>query len=270
MGNYNLGFNTVASNTPGSALIAATMLNGTSTFLYANTSTGSSAVTLFAIGSGNATNQTLIGNYAFSSASYLGGGSTLFSSINQTQLIIGAMYNAGFIGFTVGGAALANEGMRLTSTALTINKGWDLVLTGSTSGAVSVNASTGTYNFNLPTTAGSTTQFLTSAGGGSTPMTWTPASSIAINRSVNSISSPASAGSTALTDYVYFVSGTTALTLPTAVGNTNLYTVKNTGAGTVTISTTSAQTIDGSSSASLPVANTSLDLISDGSNWRIV
>jgi len=91
-----------------------------------------------------------------------------------------------------------------------------------------------------------------------------------ITRSVNSISSPATAGSTASTDYVYFVSGTTTLTLPTAVSNTNKYTVKNTGSNTVTIATTSAQTIDGSSTASLPVPNTSLDLISDGSNWRIV
>lgn len=91
-----------------------------------------------------------------------------------------------------------------------------------------------------------------------------------IIRSVNSVSTATTAGSTMATDYVYLVSGTTTLTLPTAVGNTNLYTVKNTGVATVTIATTSAQTIDGSSSASLPVANTSLDLISDGSNWRIV
>jgi len=92
-----------------------------------------------------------------------------------------------------------------------------------------------------------------------------------ITRSINSISSPATAGATALTDYVYFVSGTTTLTLPTAVGNTNLYTVKNAGVNTVSIATTSAQTIDGSASPiTLPVANTSLDLISDGSNWRIV
>lgn len=90
-----------------------------------------------------------------------------------------------------------------------------------------------------------------------------------ITRSINSISSPTSAGSAVSTDYVYFVSGATTLTLPTAVSNTNRYTVKNTGVATVTIATTSAQTIDGSASASLPVANTTLDLISDGSNWRV-
>ena len=94
--------------------------------------------------------------------------------------------------------------------------------------------------------------------------------SSAIVRSVNSISSPTTAGAVASTDYVYFVSGTTTLTLPTAVGNTNRYTIKNTGGATVTIATTSSQTIDGSTTATLAVQNTALDLISDGSNWRIV
>ena len=89
-------------------------------------------------------------------------------------------------------------------------------------------------------------------------------------RSVNSISTNTGLGSTANTDYVYFCSSTITAILPTAAGNTNRYTIKNTGVGTITIATTSAQTIDGSSSASLAVANTSLDLISDGSNWRIV
>lgn len=91
-----------------------------------------------------------------------------------------------------------------------------------------------------------------------------------IVRSVSTISTPTTAGSSAATDYVYFVSGTTTITLPTAVGNTNRYTVKNVGSNTVTIATTSAQTIDGSSTASLPVANTSLDLVSDGSNWQVI
>jgi len=92
-----------------------------------------------------------------------------------------------------------------------------------------------------------------------------------ITRSVNVISSPTTAGATSSTDYVYLVSGTTTLTLPTAVGNTNLYTVKNTGVNTVSIATTSSQTIDGSTAPiTLPVANTSLDLISDGSNWSII
>ena len=122
-------------------------------------------------------------------------------------------------------------------------------------------------NFNgvVLTTAGVSTKFLAEDG-----VYRTPAGGSGITRSVNSISAPATAGATASTDYVYFVSGTTTLTLPTAVGNTNQYTVKNTGVTTVTIATTSAQTIDGSASVTLPVSNTSLTLISDNANWRIV
>lgn len=91
-----------------------------------------------------------------------------------------------------------------------------------------------------------------------------------ISRSVSAISSPTTAGSTANTEYVYLVSGTTTLTLPTAVGNLNQYTVTNVGTNTVTVDTTSSQTINGSSTATLPIANMSLDFISNGSNWVIV
>lgn len=91
-----------------------------------------------------------------------------------------------------------------------------------------------------------------------------------ISRTISSVSTATSAGAAASTDYIYLVSGTTTLTLPTAVSNTNRYTVKNTGTGTVTVATTSAQTIDGSSTASLKVQNVSLDVISDGSNWRVI
>jgi hypothetical protein len=49
-----------------------------------------------------------------------------------------------------------------------------LNLAGNTSGTISVKpqAAAGTFNFNLPTTAGTSGYLLTSAGGGSSPMTW--------------------------------------------------------------------------------------------------
>lgn len=52
--------------------------------------------------------------------------------------------------------------------------GASLKVPGSTSGTVSIlsQAAAGTYNFNLPTTAGSSRQVLVSGGGGSAPMTW--------------------------------------------------------------------------------------------------
>lgn len=50
-----------------------------------------------------------------------------------------------------------------------------LAFAGNTSGVVTLlpQAVAGTYNFNFPTTAGTSGQFLTSAGGSSSPMTWT-------------------------------------------------------------------------------------------------
>lgn len=92
-----------------------------------------------------------------------------------------------------------------------------------------------------------------------------------IQRSVNVVSTTTAAGSATGTDYVYLVSGTTTVTLPTAVGNTNRYTIKNSGIGVVSIATTSSQTIDGSASPiTINVQYVSIDLISNGSNWEII
>lgn len=90
-----------------------------------------------------------------------------------------------------------------------------------------------------------------------------------ITRSILNISTNTTAAAAVRTDYVYNVSGTTTLTLPTAVGNTNRYTVKNDGVSTVTVNFTSGQTADGSSSVALTRANMSLDFISNGTNWEI-
>lgn len=87
-------------------------------------------------------------------------------------------------------------------------------------------------------------------------------------KSVNNISTNTSAGSAANTEYYYICTASLTLTLPTAVGNTNEYNIKVTS-GTLTINTTSSETIDGSTSATISVANTALTLISDGSNWQI-
>jgi hypothetical protein len=89
--------------------------------------------------------------------------------------------------------------------------------------------------------------------------------------SINVVSTNTAAGSAASTDYVYLVSGTTTITLPTAVGNTNRYTIKRVNTGVVSIATTSSQTIDGSASPiTINLQYVSLDLISDGSNWNII
>lgn len=91
-----------------------------------------------------------------------------------------------------------------------------------------------------------------------------------IARTISAVSTNTSAGATANTDYVYLASNTITITLPTAVGNSNRYTIKNVGAGVITIATTSGQTIDGAANAEIHFTNNSVDLISTGSNWKII
>lgn len=90
-----------------------------------------------------------------------------------------------------------------------------------------------------------------------------------ITRTVSNISANTSAGATALTEYTYNCTGALTLTLPTAVSNTNQYTVKRVS-GLTTVATTSAQTINGSSTATLTIDNMSLSFISNGVNWNVV
>ena len=90
---------------------------------------------------------------------------------------------------------------------------------------------------------------------------------------ISSINTNTTAGSASFTDYIYLVTGssTVTLTLPTAVNNTNLYTVKNVGTSTASIATTAGQTIDGSSSPiDINVQYVSLTLVSDNANWNII
>jgi hypothetical protein len=115
---------------------------------------------------------------------------------------------------------------------------------------------------------GSNNQVLTSTGIG---ITWA-AVPAGFSRSINTITSSTTAGSTANIDYVYNgnTSGNINLTLPTAVSNTNRYTVKNSNIGILTVLTTSSQTIDGITGYALSKQYQAIDLLSDNSNWFIV
>lgn len=90
-----------------------------------------------------------------------------------------------------------------------------------------------------------------------------------ITRSINNISTSQTGGAVAGTDYVYIATQGVLLTLPTAVGNANLYTIKNAAASSVMVAADGAENIDGDSNLILAVRYTSVDLISDGSNWKI-
>ncbi len=74
-------------------------------------------------------------------------------------------------------------------------------LSGNTSGTISIlpQAAAGTYNFNLPTTAGTSGYVLTSAGGGASAMTWTDPSGLGVRW--NSIVAPTGNASIAMGSY---------------------------------------------------------------------
>lgn len=87
-----------------------------------------------------------------------------------TQLAVAAA------GTLLGGVAGADPAFTSTPTlGIAGTTLGSLALAGNTSGVVTITpqAAAGTFNFNLPVTAGTTGQFLTSAGGVGSPMTWT-------------------------------------------------------------------------------------------------
>jgi hypothetical protein len=79
-----------------------------------------------------------------------------------------------------------------------------------------------------------------------------------------------SADSLVATDDFVAVTGTTTITLPTAVGiQGTVYTIKNTGTAIVTIATTSSQTIDGVTTYVIRTTNSGVQIISDNANWLV-
>lgn len=95
------------------------------------------------------------------------------------------------------------------------------------------------------------------------------ASSGSIVRSVIVTSGATTVGSSLSTDYVYLVAGAHTITLATAVGNTNQYTIKNNHTVAITVNTTSSQTIDGTTTITINPQG-SVTLISTGSNWSVI
>jgi hypothetical protein len=98
---------------------------------------------------------------------------------------------------STGSAVSGDANATISNGSLTLGQNasvaGNLVLNGSTSGAITVapQAVAGTYNFNLPTTAGTSGWLLTSAGGAGA-MTWTNPSTLS---NVNGVSFPSSGSS---------------------------------------------------------------------------
>lgn len=90
-------------------------------------------------------------------------------------------------------------------------------------------------------------------------------------RIVETITRPRKLGALAEGDYIVFVASGDHVILPTAVGNTSKYTVKNLQVGPVAIATTSMETIDGAVASSFSIApGSTAVLVSDGISWRTI
>jgi hypothetical protein len=73
-------------------------------------------------------------------------------------------------------------------------------------------------------------------------------------------------------DYVIdCTSGTFTVTLPASSGRTGrILIIKNSGAGTITVDGNASETIDGAATYSLSVQYATIQIISDGTNWKII
>lgn len=116
-----------------------------------------------------------------------------------------------------------------------------------------------TITYSPNDTTGYTDITISASGGGGGSVT-------GIIRSIQTITTSQTAGAVAGTDYVYLCSAGINLTLPSAAGNTNQYTVKNISNSSVLVS----GTIDNDGTGVImPVKYTSIDLISNSVDWDI-
>jgi hypothetical protein len=112
-----------------------------------------------------------------------------------------------------------------------------LNVTGSTSGTVSIQAqaNAGTWNFNLPITAGSAGQVLTSAGGGGNVMTWSSASTGTVTSVGMTVPAFLTVSGSPITTAGSFTVGLSGTALPVLNGGTGVTT--STGTGSVVLNT---------------------------------
>lgn len=109
------------------------------------------------------------------------------------------------------------------------------------------------------TISGTISSSLVSITGGTINNTRVSVTSVAVNTSLNA------------DHMVVLVSGSANITVPTAVGvSGRMYHIKNVGTETITVTATGSQVIDGQSSLSISSRYSSIQIISDGSNWNII
>lgn len=208
------------------------------------------------------------------------GGSVILRNAGSSKLQVSSSAITASLPLAMGTNNITMTGS-LAATGARVTKGWftDIESTNApTIGGTAATGSGGLVLANSPTLVtaalGSSMATTQSPGDNSTKLATTAYVATAVTsggftRTITSISTATAGAAAAKTDYVYLVSGTTTFTLPTAVGNTNFYTVTNVDVNVVTIATTGGQTINGGSTIPLNNQWDSLSFISNNSNWII-
>lgn len=167
------------------------------------------------------------------------GGIPYFSSAStwasSAALAAGGVVLGGGAGTTPATSTqLVFSGSTLTIGLATAGTGI-LALKGTTSGVISVKglAAAGTYNFNLPTTAGSSGQVLTSAGGGAAAMTWANVGTT-ITSTIGRMAYYS--GTTTIDGQVDVTTAAGAITLGSNGGNAGSLTIKSASTGSANLS----------------------------------
>lgn len=149
----------------------------------------------------------------------------------------------------------------------------NLRMAGSIAGTVQLQPASvaGDWTMTLPIGTGNAGQYLQTDGNGITQWASVTASGgSGITRAVSVISVNTTAGNTANTDYVYFANVGMTVTLPTAIGNSNQYTVKVQANTSVLVAALAGQDIDGSTSVLLDKQYTALSFTSNNSVWGVL
>ena len=161
------------------------------------------------------------------------------------------------VGFTTINSIVSDDG---AGNATEVNKGFVKIETGNT-GSVSINSSQATANYTaqLPDKAAASIEtfaMLSDIPSGVLGLTKFLAQS-------GTVTATATSGINA-----YFFTGAGSLVLPTAVGNTAIFKVKNAHSANITVTFTGGQNADGSTSITL-IPDQALEFISNNANYNI-
>lgn len=174
----------VVNNAIQSATALSTGRTSANPALQVDTNTASSAtglkVTSAAVSGGIALTAISSGTDESLTLDAKGTGSISLGSTSTGNILLGG--GSGSTGCTVTSATGAFACTSAISSGVAGGTIGGYNLSGNTSGTISIlpQAAAGTYNFNLPTTAGTSGYLLTSGGGSSSPMTWTDPSGIGV------------------------------------------------------------------------------------------